>query len=186
MKHKLAVLTGPVGSGKTVIFESLKKRHPQWAIVKSYTTRSPRPHEQDEKYIFVSREAFLQKVHSGDIIEHEEYAGHLYGTSKESITTLLQKESVVITHVNLRGAEFIKNNFANVVDIYLFVPLNMLKERVTQDKSRGIKDMKEYEERFRIAEEQNKQKNNFSYIVRNTSTIESATDKVEEIILTHP
>ena len=182
MQNKLIVVTGPVGSGKTVIFQSLKKKHPSWKIVKSYTTRKPRPNEKDEKFIFITEEEFKEKVKTDEIIEYEKYAGNFYGTSKSSIHNLIEEEDIVITHVNLKGAEYLKKNFSNVVDIYLYVPVEILKQRIEDDKTRGKKDMKEYEERFKAATKQNKQKNKFTHIIENTSSINSAVTKIKEII----
>ncbi len=185
MTNKIVVITGAAGSGKSVIFESLKKRHKSWAVVKSYTTRTKRPQEVDKKYMFVSKSDFENKVQTGEIIEYEEYAGHLYGTAKTSLENAVAKESTILMHLNIEGAKYIKKNFSNVIDIYLYVPEEELKKRVKKDKTRGQLNEAEYKKRFEIATKQNKQRNTFSYIVYNTATIPDAVEKIEKIIEEH-
>ncbi|MCV4566923.1 guanylate kinase, partial [Escherichia coli] len=52
----------------------------------SHTTRNPRPGEEDGKdYYFVTREMMQRDIAAGDFIEHAEFSGNLYGTSKEAV-----------------------------------------------------------------------------------------------------
>ena len=54
------VITAPSGAGKTSLIEALMKADPSLKLSISYTTRKPRPGEQDGvDYHFVDDAAFL-------------------------------------------------------------------------------------------------------------------------------
>ena len=61
------------------------------------TTRSVRPGEIEGKdYYFISRETMEEDVAAGKFIEYGEYKGNLYGTSVESVLSLINAGYVCI------------------------------------------------------------------------------------------
>lgn len=67
-----------------------------------YTTRQKRPNEVDgQQYRFVSKEAFMEMVKRGELIEYGEHNGNLYGTPRESksSTPISLHRSVSVAHV---------------------------------------------------------------------------------------
>lgn len=61
------------------------------------TTRSIRPGEVEGKdYYFISRETMEEDVAAGKFIEYGEYKGNLYGTSVESVLSLINAGFVCI------------------------------------------------------------------------------------------
>ena len=61
------------------------------------TTRSIRPGETNGKdYYFVSREQMEEEIEAGKFIEYGEYKGNLYGTSLESVLSLVNAGYVCI------------------------------------------------------------------------------------------
>ena len=79
-KGLMLVVSGPAGSGKGTVNGMLMKRE-DFAFSVSATTRQPRPGEIDGvNYHYVSREEFLARIESGDMLEYTEYCGNFYGT----------------------------------------------------------------------------------------------------------
>lgn len=69
----------------------------------SYTTRKPRPGEVEGiNYFYVTRDEFqkvylnkYQRIDTGDFIEHVEYAGNCYGTSKSYVESIRLRNKVI-------------------------------------------------------------------------------------------
>ena len=82
------VFCGPSGAGKSTLVGRLQAEFPgRFGFSVSHTTRRPRDGERDGvHYHFVSRDAMLKAIQDGEFIEHAEYGGNLYGTSKAEVS----------------------------------------------------------------------------------------------------
>ncbi|CAH2103219.1 unnamed protein product [Euphydryas editha] len=66
-------------------------------LYNSDTSRAQKPSEQNGKeYVFVTREKMEQDISEGKFIEHGEYKGNLYGTSAESVETIVNSGRVCV------------------------------------------------------------------------------------------
>lgn len=85
MDKLLLIFTGPSGAGKNTVMTHLRNTFPELKKAVTYTTRPPRPNEQDGvDYRFVSRDEFFAKVESGEIMEYEQvYNDYFYGSPAE-------------------------------------------------------------------------------------------------------
>jgi len=72
-KGLMIVVSGPAGSGKGTVNAHLLETD-DFVYSVSATTRAPRPGEIDGvNYHFISREEFLARIDSGDMLEYTEY-----------------------------------------------------------------------------------------------------------------
>lgn len=67
------------------------------------TTRAPRPGEADGvQYHFVSREDFVSLLDQGGFVEHAEFSGNLYGTSKRAIDSIVESGKRCILDIEVQ------------------------------------------------------------------------------------
>ena len=82
-KPKLYVVAAPSGGGKTSLISALLEKDQRTRLSVSYTTRTPRPAEQDGvHYHFVDLQTFESLAEQNEFLEHALVFGNRYGTSK--------------------------------------------------------------------------------------------------------
>ncbi|KAM8936512.1 guanylate kinase isoform 1-T1 [Lycaon pictus] len=115
------VLSGPSGAGKSTLLKRLLQEHGSiFGFSVSHTTRDPRPGEENGKdYYFVTREVMQRDIAAGDFIEHAEFSGNLYGTSKAAVRAVQAMNRICVLDVDLQGVRNIKKT--DLRPIYIFV-----------------------------------------------------------------
>ena len=99
------VLTGPSGVGKDVLIDRLAKRGLDVVRPATMTTRGPRAGEiEGTHHYFVTREEFARHLASGELLEHAEYDGNLYGVPRRSVRAALATGADVVLRVDVQGA----------------------------------------------------------------------------------
>lgn len=92
----LLILTGGKSVGKTSVASEILKLDPTFHRIITYTSRPPRPGEQDGvDYFFLSEEQFQQKIRDQLFFEWVEYAGHFKGTSRSSLEQALNGQNLL-------------------------------------------------------------------------------------------
>ena len=123
MNGCLYVFVAPSGAGKSSLVNALLERDPTIRLSISFTTRPPRPGEEDgREYRFVSREQFQKMIHDGVFLEHAEVYGNLYGTSKEWIEQTRATGADVLLEIDWQGARQVKKLFPDMSYIYILPP----------------------------------------------------------------
>ncbi|XP_074841016.1 MAGUK p55 subfamily member 7 [Carettochelys insculpta] len=113
-KYRLVVLVGPVGVGLNELKRKLLISDTQhYGVTVPHTTRPRRGQESDGvEYIFISKHLFETDVQNNKFIEYGEYKNNYYGTSIDSVRSVLSKNKVCLLDVqphtvkHLRTLEF--------------------------------------------------------------------------------
>lgn len=176
----LLVISGPSGAGKGTICKLLRDRLPELAYSVSVTTRSPRVGEVDGKDYFFKSEAEVRKmIFEGQLLEHADVYGHIYGTPKPYVMDLLSQGKDVLLEIDIQGALQIKKVFPSGVFVFIVPPsLEELKARIYK---RGTDSLDTIKERLSSATRELGFANAYDYIVINDIAAK-ATQKVLTIL----
>ncbi|OCT75568.1 hypothetical protein XELAEV_18030749mg, partial [Xenopus laevis] len=113
-KYRLVVLVGPVGVGVNELKRKVLISNTQhYGVTVPHTTRGKRSQENDGvEYIFISKHLFETDIHNNKFIEYGEYKNNYYGTSLDSVRSVLGKNKLCLLDVqphslkHLRTSEF--------------------------------------------------------------------------------
>jgi guanylate kinase len=121
-KGLLFVISGPSGTGKGTVVKHLLKTGKFFFSV-SATTRAPRDEDiNGVTYHFISREEFCKKIESGEMLEHAEFSGNLYGTPKFAVEAALNEGKNVILEIETKGALQVREKMPEAVLIFILPP----------------------------------------------------------------
>lgn len=173
----LIVISGPSGSGKTTVCNKLLEEIPALQYSISFTTRSPRPGEEDGRdYFFISKDQFEKRIKENKFLEYATVFGNYYGTDKEWV---LSQEKDILLSIDVQGAGQVKKNYPDAVLIFLMPPsMKSLEERLRQ---RATDEPQEISKRLNIAKEEMAQVSNYDYTVVNDK-LNEAVEKIKAII----
>ncbi len=120
----LLILSSPSGAGKSTLARMLMEWDPTLKFSVSATTRPPRAGEADgREYYFRSRDAFEAMVKSGDMLEHAEVFGNLYGSPKQPVVDAMENGRDVLFDIDWQGGQQIKQALRDdVVSIFILPP----------------------------------------------------------------
>lgn len=119
----LFVISAPSGAGKTTLVRRLMERHPALRFSISFTTRPPRPGEQDGRdYFFVAAGRFADMVSGGEFLEHASVFGHSYGTSRSQVEATLATGASILLEIDWQGAQQVRRNAPHCRSIFIFPP----------------------------------------------------------------
>jgi guanylate kinase len=108
-RHRLTVVSGPSGVGKSSVVGELRKLEPDVWFSVSVTTRKARPGEVDgAHYHFVDRAEFDAMVAEGRLLEWAEFAGNRYGTPREPVEKALAEGRPAVLEIELQGARQVR------------------------------------------------------------------------------
>lgn len=124
-KGLLLILSSPSGAGKSTLTRMLMAWDASMRFSVSATTRAPRPGEQDgREYFFRSREAFESMVAEGQMLEHAEVFGNLYGTPRGPVEANMRDGCDTVFDIDWQGGQQIRNSALgrDVVSIFVLPP----------------------------------------------------------------
>jgi guanylate kinase len=176
-------VSGPSGVGKSTIIKQVLARHADIRLSISFTTRQPRPGEQDgREYFFVARPTFEDMVRSKRFLEWAAVHDHLYGTSLDWVTNTEASGCSILFDIDVQGVRQAQANGSPGAYIMLLPPdIEALGKRL---KGRGTEDTLALKTRLENAEQEMRAWNIYDYLVVNES-IEQAVSDVETIIAAH-
>ncbi|KAJ8320686.1 hypothetical protein KUTeg_002273 [Tegillarca granosa] len=143
--YRPVVISGPSGSGKSTLLQRLFKEFPDcFAFSVSHTTRNPRPGEKDGKdYYFVTREVFEKMIDDKEFLEHAQFSGNRYGTSKKAVLEVQKTQRICILDVEINGVKSIKKTDLNARYLFVKPPsIEALRERLLGRKTETEESLK--------------------------------------------
>lgn len=150
------VIAGPSGVGKGTLINSLHRRHPGlFTKCISHTTRSPRTGEVDgHDYHFVSCDDFTNFIHQDAFIEHTEFSGNLYGTSKAALEKHANGQ-VLLLDIDVNGVEALSTDkILTVKPRYVFVRTKNIETLEKRLRGRGTENEDKIQQRLDRAQQE--------------------------------
>ena len=119
----LFMVVAPSGAGKSTLVNALLADDAAIRLSISYTTRKPRPGEQDGRhYHFTTVDDFLARHAAGEFLESAEVHGNYYATSRVWIEEQMKSGHDVLLEIDWQGAQQVKKQFRNAVEIFILPP----------------------------------------------------------------
>lgn len=121
----LLILSSPSGAGKSTLAKLLMNWDPTIRFSVSATTRPARPGEvQGVDYDFRARPDFEAMVASGEMLEHAEVFGNLYGSPKAPVEAAMKDGRDTLFDIDWQGGQQIRNSALgrDVVSVFVLPP----------------------------------------------------------------
>lgn len=178
----VVVISGPSGVGKDTILERMAECGFPHHFAITATTRPPRPGEQEGvNHFFLSREKFEELIAQGELLEHAEVYGNLYGVPRQQVRDALANGKHVLIRVDVQGATRIRELLPDSVLIYVTPPdMETLRKHLI---ARGADTEEEIQRRLDRAAGELRSAQKFDYrIVNHESRLDDAVKQVTGII----
>lgn len=181
----LWIVSAPSGGGKTSLTRALLPRLAErgWKaeISVSYTTRAPRPGEQEGvHYHYVDEAAFAAMTEHGDFLEHAEVFGRHYGTGLTRTKELLGQGIDVILDIDWQGARQVRARRSDVQSVFILPPSAAELER--RLRARGQDPDEVIAARMRAARAEMSHHGEYDYLLVNND-FEHALDEMAAIFV---
>ncbi len=175
MQGRLFVIAAPSGAGKTSLVTALVEKDPQLVVSISYTTRAPRPQDQDGvDYHFVDLSRFEEMIKKNEFLEYAKVFDHYYGTCQRWVMEKLEQDLDVILEIDWQGAQQIFQQFPQAISIFIVPPsMEILRQRILSRKqdARAV-----IEQRLAAAREEIAHHKEFQYLCVNDQFDQALAD----------
>lgn len=160
------IISAASGTGKTTLVSRLLAKNSDIRVSVSHTTRQPREGEQNGvHYHFVERAQFEQLITENAFLEHADVFGNYYGTSFNSINSLIEAGYDVILEIDVQGAEQVRRALPQSCSIFILPPsFDILAGRLN---GRGTDSAEVIATRLAKARQEIEQAVQFDYVVVN-------------------
>ena len=173
----LFILSAPSGAGKSTLCRAVRDRFPDLLYSISYTTRRPRPGEQNGvDYYFIAKDEFEKNIARGKWAEWAEVHGNYYGTSADLLDRGLNGGQDILLDIDVQGMHQILKRYPAGITIFIMPPsLDTLRYRL---ETRGTDSPEAIAVRLSNAQKEMAQKDLYRHVIVN----DQLADAVAELI----
>ena len=176
---RLFVISGSSGVGKGTVINEFLRRHSDFKLSISCTTRGKREGEEHGvNYFFLSQEEFKKCVENNEFLEWAEFSGNCYGTKKEFVEYCLSKGENLIIEIDTKGALNVKKIMPEATLIFIAPP--SVEELEARLRGRHTETEEAIQKRLASIKSEIENSKQYDYVVVN-DTVENAVKKIEEI-----
>jgi len=177
---KIFIIAAPSGAGKTSLVNAFVPRLDRIKISVSYTTRPPRPDDEEGiDYHFIDDAEFSHMVSEHAFLEYANVYGYRYGTGKKWVTEHLRSGIDVVLEIDWQGAQQVRNLFPSTVSIFILPPSIAVLAKRLQDRQQD--DPQVIETRLSKARMELNHYKEFDYLVVNDDFV-TAVEDLQDIV----
>tara|TARA_B100000700_G_scaffold315044_1_gene402539 strand:- start:332 stop:964 length:633 start_codon:yes stop_codon:yes gene_type:complete len=177
----MVILSSPSGAGKTTLVNKISSIK-NFTISISYTTRKPRPNEEDGKhYFFIDNKKFEKLIKNNDLIEYANVFNNYYGTSKSKVLKFLKEGKQVLFDIDWQGAKQIKKKRLKFKLISFFILPPSRKELFERLRKRDVNDKTIVDSRMRQFDKDVLHWKDYDYVVVNDQLKKCCTEIINYI-----
>ena len=153
----LIILSSPSGAGKSTLAKRLRHWDKDIQFSISATTRPAREGEvHGREYYFHSRTKFEQMIDAGNMLEHAEVFGNLYGSPLKPVESAVANGRDVLFDVDWQGGQQVRNSplGKHVLSVFILPPsIGELERRLVsrQKDSKDVIEKRMHESRDEIS-----------------------------------
>ena len=176
------VISSPSGGGKTSLIKKLLEdpRSERTVLSISHTTREKRLNEKDGvDYFFTDKKSFEDKIKKNDFLEYATVFDNYYGTSQETVNTLVSQGKTVILELDWQGAKQVKSKIPCYLIFLLPPSIDDLKKRLID---RNLDESEIIEKRINEAKNEISNSEIYDFLILNDN-FEMALQDLKSIIL---
>lgn len=172
----LYIVAAPSGAGKSSIVNATLARDSKISLSISFTSRAPRPGEQDGRhYHFVDEAEFLRMIDAGDFFEYARVHGDWKGTARQSVEPQLAAGHDVLLEIDWQGARQVRAKIPDAVSVFILPPSRAALEQ--RMRKRGQDSEEVIAQRLAAAREEMSHYGEFDYLIVNED-FETAVDEM--------
>ena len=176
------VISSPSGGGKTSLIKKLLEdpRSERTVLSISHTTREKRLNEKDGvDYFFTDKKSFEDKIKKSVFLEYATVFDNYYGTSQETVNTLVSQGKTVILELDWQGAKQVKSKIPCYLIFLLPPSIDDLKKRLID---RNLDESEIIEKRINEAKNEISNSEIYDFLILNDK-FETALQDLKSIIL---
>ena len=188
-KNPVLIIAGPSAVGKTVVAKAIVECDPRFTFLRSATTRAKRGDVHDDEYLYYTEAEFLAAVERGEFVEHMNYGGCMYGTTKAEMNAALERGQIPLLVLDLCGVESLyRAEDYSACSVYVYADLPTIEARLY---ARSVTSEDDEEGRATYEKRRKRNLKDFRSLptyapfvhefVLNTDTVEDCRDRVMAI-----
>lgn len=177
---KLFVISGSSGVGKGTVIKEFLRRHPDFRLSISCTTRGKREGEEHGvNYFFLTQDEFKNCIANDEFLEWAEFSGNHYGTKKAFVEECLNNGENLILEIDTKGALNVKSIMPEAELIFIAPP--SVEELEARLRGRHTETEEAIQKRLASIKLEMENSKKFDHKVVN-DTVENAVKQLENII----